>query len=87
MENITTQFGESLMADFEENTWTFELPEGFKVKAGSFAIVPEDQYEKLITALRGIRNSVNVHPDCEPDSEFETMVSRCDEILKQLETK
>ena len=42
------------------------------------------KYQKLLTAIKGIRNSMNAHPDCEPNSEFEDMVSRCDEILEAL---
>jgi len=69
------------MSDFEENTWTFEMQEDFKVTAGEFAIIPKDKYDNLLTALKGIRNSMNVHPDCEPNSEFQDMVSRCDDAL------
>lgn len=45
---MTTQFGESLTGDFEERTWTFEMPEDFSVKAGEFAIVPIAEYNALI---------------------------------------
>lgn len=84
MSKLKTQLGDALGADFEENTWTFEMRGEFNVSAGIFAIIPEEKYHKLLTALRGIRNSVNVHPDCEADSEFESMVSRCDDILNEL---
>lgn len=84
MSNLKTQFGDSLGADFEENTWIFEMRGDFSISSGAFAILPEEKYQKLLTALRGIRNSVNVHHDCEADSEFESMVSRCDEILNEL---
>jgi len=43
------QFGKSAGADFEERTWTFEMPDNFEVVAGDFAIVPIDTYNKLIT--------------------------------------
>lgn len=84
MSKLKTQFGTAITANFEENTWTFEMRGEFNVSAGVFAIIPEEKYQKLLTALRGIRNSVNAHPDCEEDSEFEGMVSRCDEILNEL---
>lgn len=84
MSNLKTQFGDALGADFGENTWTFEMRGDFSISAGAFAIIPEEKYQKLLTALKGIRNSVNVHPDNEEDSEFESMVSRCDEILDEL---
>ncbi|WP_281681738.1 hypothetical protein [Zunongwangia profunda] len=46
MKNI--QFGKSLIGDFEESTWTFKMPEDFTLSAGKFAIVPEEEYEKLL---------------------------------------
>lgn len=42
--NIPAQFGTSAEADFEQNTWTFEMPETFEVYAGEFAIVDKEQY-------------------------------------------
>lgn len=44
-----TQIGESAMADFEENTWTFEMKEDFQVIAGEFAIVPKEEYLQLLS--------------------------------------
>lgn len=83
MSKLKTQFGDSVTADGSKNTWTFEMKGQFNVTAGAFAILPEEKYQKLLTALKGIRNSMNVHPDCEPNSEFEDMVSRCDEVIKE----
>lgn len=45
------QFGESLTADLEENTWTFEMNEDMNVSAGEYAIMPKEQFEKLISAI------------------------------------
>ncbi len=45
---MKTQFGESLTGDFEERTWTFEMPEDFTLKFGEFAIVPKAEYDALI---------------------------------------
>lgn len=84
MSILKTQFGKASSADFEEQTWTFEMKEGFKVTAGDFAIIPKQKYDFLLTALKGIRNSMNVHPDCEENSEFADMVSRCDEALSDI---
>lgn len=42
-----TQFGISATCDFVENTWTFEMPEGFKVSAGEFAIIPKSEYDLI----------------------------------------
>jgi hypothetical protein len=41
------QTGRSAEADFEEKTWTFEMPDGYSVCAGKFAIVPIDEYNKF----------------------------------------
>lgn len=84
MSKLKTQFGTAITADFEENTWTFEMNENFNVTAGEFAILPKEKYETLLVALKGIRNSMNVHPDCEENSEFEDMVSRCDDALSDV---
>ena len=84
MSKLKTQFGTAITADFEENTWTFEMNENFNVTAGEFAILPKEKYEALLVALKGIRNSMNVHPDCEENSEFEDMVSRCDDALSDV---
>ena len=82
---MKTQIGESLISDFEENTWTFEMKEDFKATAGSFAIIPVLLLQEFLHSVQGIRNSMNVHPDCTEDSEFEGMVSRIDEITKKIE--
>lgn len=84
MSKLKTQFGTAVTTDFEENTWTFEMDKNFKVTAGEFAILPKEKYDALLVALKGIRNSMNVHPDCEENSEFEDMVSRCDDALSDV---
>ena len=38
MKKIKTQFGQSLTGDFEESTWIFKMSDGYKVRAGQFAI-------------------------------------------------
>lgn len=80
-----TQIGTSVTADFQENTWTLKMQEDFKISTGDFALIPILRYFELIMDLKGIRNSINVHPDCEENSEFEDMVRRIDEILENLE--
>jgi len=81
---LKTQIGTAVTADFEDNTWTFEMPDEFNVTAGNFAILPLEAYNKLMTAAKGIRNSMKVHPDCQENSEFEAMVDRIDEALNNL---
>ena len=48
MKTIKTQFGTSISADFDEQTWTFKIPEDFSVSAGEFAIIDKATYEELI---------------------------------------
>lgn len=50
-ENLNVQFGKSSSADFEEGIWTFEMKEGFYVKAGEFAILPKDEFENIIKKI------------------------------------
>lgn len=51
------QLATSLMADFEENTWTFEMGSVFEVGAGRYMILTEDEYQQIVaTALMNIRN-------------------------------
>lgn len=54
MSILKTQIGTALTADFEEQTWTFEMPENYEVSAGYFAIVPKDKYDKLYQTLQRI---------------------------------
>lgn len=39
LDTANAQIGISAGADFENNTWTFELPEGFKAGAGEYMII------------------------------------------------
>lgn len=81
MSKLKTQFGTALTADFQENTWTFLMPDNFKVSAGEFAILPKDKYNELLVALSRIKDSVSVHPDCVDNSEFADMVITSIEAL------
>lgn len=44
MSKIKTQIGTAITADFSKKTWTFEMPTGFSVAAGKYAIVPKENY-------------------------------------------
>ena len=83
---IKTQIGVSLTGDFEEDTWTFEMGEDFKVIAGHFAIVPLDDFKALKRALKSCKMSLQAHPDNTTDSEFEGFVSLADEALDKLDS-
>ncbi|QRE03553.1 hypothetical protein [Flavobacterium psychrophilum] len=78
-----TQIGKSKTSDFE--TWTFSNKLLFKPSKGDFAIVPITLFQEFLHSVQGMRNSMNIHPDCEPNSEFHDMVSRIDEITKKVE--
>lgn len=78
------QKAKSLTGDFENNTWTFEMTDDYEISGGHFRIVPEKKYLEIISDLKGIRNSMNVHPDCLSDSEFSDMVSRCYDVLNSI---
>ena len=41
---MKAQKGKSLTADFEQNTWTFEMSDDFTIRAGEFMLVPMEQY-------------------------------------------
>jgi len=49
-----TQIGQSIACDFQENTWTFEMPKKFAWTGGKFAIVPNEDYEKSKSDYDGI---------------------------------
>ena len=83
MSHSKTQIGRSQVSDFE--TWTFSKKDLFEPSKGDFAIVPIQLFQEFLHAVQGMRNSMNVHPHCEHDSEFSDMVSRVDEITKQIE--
>lgn len=52
MKEYNVQYGESLSADLEESTWTFELNENMRVSAGEFAILPKAEFEELTKKLK-----------------------------------
>lgn len=37
-----------MFGDLQEGTWTFEMGEKFRLKAGEFAIMPRSEYELLM---------------------------------------
>jgi len=40
---LDPQIGTSITADFDDNTWTFEMQKGFTVTSGKFIIMPADR--------------------------------------------
>jgi hypothetical protein len=51
---IKTQFGISATADFEELTWTFQMPEKYSVVAGEFALVDKILYDQLMQSIEDL---------------------------------
>lgn len=47
---MNVQHGVSLEADFEKNTWTFEMLGDYQVGAGNYAIIPESSIGALAAA-------------------------------------
>lgn len=41
------QIGQSITCDFQEKTWTFEMPEGFVFTGDKFAIITTEDYEHM----------------------------------------
>jgi hypothetical protein len=54
---IKTQIGTAASADFEEDTWSFLMNEGYQIRAGKFAIMDYPVYEKLINFLKGLSDT------------------------------
>ena len=76
---LQPQIGESATADFEENTWTFEMKPEFKVTAGKFVIMPIETFNDVKRALIDIKNW-----DDNLEEEFGDPGFRVDAILKKL---
>ena len=80
-----TQIGTSVAADFEENSWTFEMPEGFTMCAGQFAILPIDKYNALMEALKEISKGEGAYNEDKlehANNTIENMKSIATEALK-----
>lgn len=50
LKKVDTQFGTSARFDFDENTWTFLMPERFMAFSGEFAIVDKQVYDEMINS-------------------------------------
>jgi hypothetical protein len=60
MKEVSTQIATSLSSDFEDATWTFLMPEGFKVWAGMFAIVDKQVYDKMKAIIEYVDQECSV---------------------------
>lgn len=51
---IKTQFGISATADFEDLTWTFQMPEKYTIITSEFAIVDKVLYDQLMQTVEDL---------------------------------
>ena len=54
----TIQFGQALTADFEQNTFTFEMKKDFTVLAGEYAIIPRELYDEIRNDLEKLKEEL-----------------------------
>jgi len=45
-------FAESYEVDFDQLLWTFEITSNDRVAAGTYAIIPMDEYAELVASLK-----------------------------------
>lgn len=60
MKTVSTQIATSMTADFDENTWTFLMPDNYTVWAGQFAIVDKQVYDRMKTIIQYVDNECSV---------------------------
>lgn len=84
MSNKKTQFGQSLTGDFEENTWTFEMLEDFKLTEGDFAILPKTDFEVLVTLVKKLKLAISKDEKAKMNSEITLCVFKLNESLEDL---
>lgn len=63
MKEVSAQIATSMSSDFEENTWTFLMPDGFQAWPGKFAIVDKPVYDKMLAALKKVNDAHNVYSE------------------------
>ena len=60
IKEVSTQIATSMTADFDENTWTFLMPENYKVWAGQFVIVDKLVYDKMKSIIEYVNQECSV---------------------------
>lgn len=80
MNGVKTQFGISATADFEDNTWTFEMPPVYAVSAGEFAIVPKEYFDQIVTDIEAIKEAVMISRR----ADLAHVIDKCDDTLIKL---
>lgn len=51
---MEAQTGTTLTADFQENTWTFEMKGYFQIKSGEFVIIEKDLFDNYQSEVRNL---------------------------------
>lgn len=62
MKYLKPQLGVSESADFEQNTWSFRMPEPYKASAGLFYIVDSRMFAEIMAVL-STANQQNMSQD------------------------
>lgn len=57
LDGIDVQIGRSAEADFEENTWTFLFEGRYHVLAGLYAVLPADDYQRILSRLTKLEHA------------------------------
>jgi hypothetical protein len=78
MKTVETQFGKSSSGDFEECSWTFQMPVSFRLWAGDFAIVDKILYDQLIKSVEDLCNH------CREENLKSIFISNSEITLKKL---
>jgi hypothetical protein len=84
MKTIKSQTGTSLTADFQENTWTFEMEENFVMVAGEFSIVPKNQFTELITLVQRLKFAISKDEKAKMNSEITNYVFQINESFENM---
>jgi hypothetical protein len=84
MKRLKRQFGTAESASFENNTWTFEMQNGFTVCAGEFAIVPKDEYDALLVSNYEAIEALKKVIECTDKGEFADAVITATSIIRKL---
>jgi hypothetical protein len=84
MKTIKSQTGNSLTADFQDNTWTFEMEENFVMVAGEFSIVPKNQFTELITLVQRLKFAISKDEKAKMNSEITKYVFQINESFENM---
>jgi hypothetical protein len=82
---MKTQIGTAITGDFEDNTMTFEIEGAMVLAAGKYAIVPIEDYDKLVknnVVLDHVSNCKCNHSSGTLNKEIGKYVcDKCQEVL------